>query len=87
MKRILCLLCALVLAASLLAACVKSDPGPLPTPESASSTEPSSNSNAPRSSPSEGLSIAGEVGRKSRLILDAIYESAGDAGQWVDVIE
>jgi len=32
------------------------------------------------------LDIAGEVGRKSRLLLDAIYESARGTGQWVDVI-
>jgi predicted dehydrogenase/sugar phosphate isomerase/epimerase len=33
----------------------------------------------------EPLSISGEVGRKSRLILDAIYESARGSGDWVDV--
>ena len=33
------------------------------------------------------LDISGEVGRKSRLILDAIYESARGTGHWVDVIE
>ncbi|MGI5899549.1 MAG: Gfo/Idh/MocA family oxidoreductase [Christensenellales bacterium] len=33
----------------------------------------------------EHLSISGDVGRKSRLILDAIYDSARGDGDWVDV--
>jgi predicted dehydrogenase len=32
------------------------------------------------------LSISGEVGRKSRAILDAVYKSARGSGDWVEVV-
>jgi predicted dehydrogenase len=33
----------------------------------------------------EPLSISGEIGRKSRVILDAIYKSARGSGGWIDI--